>query len=122
MVFYWLYNVFPFYAKDVMSDKTVGLLFLLSGLVIVVFQMPVIRLFQNVKHTITISIGNLLAAIGTALYLSVSYHWIALSFLAVFIATIGEIVYAPVYQTLSVKLFSTKNQVNALTILNSISH
>ncbi len=110
------YDVFPLYASNGFSEKTIGLLFIVSSIVIVLMQMPVTRLIEKWSISFVIFLSNSLLAVGTILLISARNSNCLLCVVGVILLSLAEISYAPLYQSHAVKLFSPMNPVRALAV------
>jgi len=105
------------YAKEIvgLKESQVGLLLSLNGLLIVLFQMPVVHLFSGVRLTAAISLGALMYALG--------YAWVGwaggLGGLAgaVAVVTAGEILVPSAVHALAANMSPDKERGRFLGVL-----
>ncbi|OGT43176.1 MAG: hypothetical protein A3F13_05750 [Gammaproteobacteria bacterium RIFCSPHIGHO2_12_FULL_40_19] len=110
------YDVFPLYAFHYLNEKTIGLLFIISSVVIVIVQFPMNRLLLNFSNQFSMLLSNAILAIGTLLFIAASEKWLMVCILGVVLISMAEVMYAPMYQTLAVQLYQPNNPVRALAI------
>lgn len=101
------YNVFPFYAQSSLGAERIGLFFAGSSLLIVILQIPLTRLCARHKRRDLIIFANLALALGTyALFFATQQ--ISAMVAAVVLLTLAEMIFGPLYQSLSIKVFPGK--------------
>lgn len=101
------YNVFPVYAKEAMSVEQIGLMFAASSALIVLLQIPTSRLAARHKAVTLAMLSNACMALGiVGLYFSVSH--VAAACGAIVLLTLSEIIFGPLYQSMSIKVFAGK--------------
>lgn len=110
------YDVFPVYASQYFNEKTIGLLFVVSSVVIVIAQLPVNRLLKKYSNQSAIVFSNLILGVGTLLFIAASQKLFVLCVLGVILISLAEVIYAPLYQTMAVQLYQPSNPVRALAI------
>jgi hypothetical protein len=110
------YDVFPVYASHYVSEKTIGLLFIISSIVIVCVQLPINSALQRFSNLSVISVSNFILALGTLLFIAVSRDLLMIAALGVVLISIAEVMYAPRYQAMAVRLFQPNNPVQALSL------
>jgi MFS family permease len=86
---------FSVYAVQIvgLSEVQLGFLFGLNGLMVVVAQVPVTRLFSKTRLSTQLILGSLIYAVGYGIMGLVSTF--SFFFLAIFIVTLGEITMSP---------------------------
>lgn len=92
------------YLNDIFgtTPRAFGYLLSLNALLVVLFQFPITIWVKKHKPILMMALGNLLYAIGLSMYGYVTSY--ALFLLAVIIFTLGEMVNAPVVQSLVVNI------------------
>jgi MFS family permease len=110
------YDVFPIYAVGIMSEKIISILFILSSIIIVFAQLPITHIMQQLSEETSILISNLMLAIGTLLFISVSVNGVVVCAVGVIFISLSEVIYAPLYQSLAIKLFEPHHLVLSLAI------
>ena|SRR3990167_2270315 len=108
------YDVFPIFAKSFIDMRIIGALFLFSGVVIVLLQIPFTKIFEKFNHAVSSAIGNLVFGFGIFLLLFASQSMLYLFFLAIIILSIGEVIFVPTYYAMAIKL--SNNPVMSLAI------
>ncbi|MET8867970.1 MFS transporter [Nonomuraea sp. NPDC004580] len=98
-----LHGVFPAHAEPEIGTTGVGRLLALSSLVIVVCQVPLTWVCARFGERTLVSAANLVTAAGTAL-LPLAATGPLPAVAAVFLVTLGEMVYGPLYQSIAVRL------------------
>jgi predicted MFS family arabinose efflux permease len=112
------YEVFPVYAMEAMNEEIVGILFIISSVVIVMMQLPIIAWVEKTSASFALAIANLLLAMGTLLFIPAAQNYLSLCILGVVLISIAEVVYSPLYQSLAISLFQPENRVLSLAILS----
>jgi predicted MFS family arabinose efflux permease len=101
------YNVFPYYAETDLGAEKIGLLFAASSLLIVLLQLPLTRLSARLRRQELIVGANVLMAVGVyALFYAT--HNLSAMVAAVLFLTLAEMIFGPIYQTMSIKVFPVK--------------
>lgn len=98
------YNVFPFYAEHSLGAEKIGLFFAASSVLIVLLQIPLTRLCNRRKRRDLIIFANLALALGVYALLFATQQVSALV-AAVLLLTLAEMIFGPLYQSMSIKLF-----------------
>jgi predicted MFS family arabinose efflux permease len=111
------YDVFPVYAMQTLNEKSIGSLFIISSIIIVLTQMPITKLMKRRSPLSAMIIANFILAAGTVLFIpgikSSGYYYCVLG---VILISVAETIYAPLYQLLAVQLFKPTNAVLSLAI------
>lgn len=110
------YDVFPVYAMHQMSEKNIGLLFIISSVVIVLSQIPISNFITTLSARTSILLSNLILAIGTLMFIPATDNGFAICAMGVVFISLAEVAYAPLYQTLAIRLFESKNSILSLAI------
>jgi predicted MFS family arabinose efflux permease len=101
------YNVFPFYAETAMGAENIGLLFAASSLLIVLLQLPLTKLCTRLRRQELIIGANVFMAVGVyALFYATNNLSAAVA--AVLFLTLAEMIFGPIYQSMSIKIFPVK--------------
>jgi MFS family permease len=111
-------DVFPAYAAEALGARTVGVLFTLSCVAIVVLQVPLTRVSGRLDTTTQVCLANLTAAVGTLLLMNPS-GGLPVVCLAVCLVTVAEMSYGPLYQAMAVRALggSTTTALAVLTFV-----
>lgn len=106
------FSTMPLYYKDVhlLDENKIGLLMGLNGLLIFIFEMPIVKYFENGRFTKTslIIIGAILTALSF-LVLNVS-TWIGVLLIGMLLMTIGEMIAFPFSNAFALKRAKRGNQ------------
>lgn len=101
------YNVFPYYAETRLGAEQIGLLFAASSVLIVLLQIPLTRLSARLKRQDLIVAANLFMAVGVYALFHATHNLSAVV-AAVLFLTLAEMIFGPIYQTLSIRIFPGK--------------
>jgi predicted MFS family arabinose efflux permease len=111
-VFLQYFSTIPLYYKDVrfLSELEIGLLMGFSGLVIFIFEMPVINWLQNTKNSKIklVAIGLFLVAMSYIVLNLTS--WIGVLLIGMLLMTIGEMIAFPFSNSYAVERSAKGNQ------------
>ncbi|HEY5811539.1 MAG TPA: MFS transporter [Terrimicrobiaceae bacterium] len=113
------YEVLPAYAMGVMNQQTIGILFSVSGFVIILLQLPITRLSSKFSSSSLIVVSNLILAAGTILFVPARAGSIMSCVFGTILISVAEIIYTPLYQALAVQVLRAEAQVLGLAILTS---
>jgi len=112
------YEVLPAYAMETIDQQAIGVLFCISGVVIILLQIPIAKLTCRMPSTLSIAISNLILAVGTILFVPAREGYFATCVLGTILISVAEIIYTPLYQSLAIQLLDAENQVLGLAILS----
>jgi len=97
VVFFQYFSVMPLYWKGVhgLSEFKIGLLMGMNGLVIFIFEMPIVKWFENNKtNTLSIIIaGGILTALSFVVILL--FSWVGVVIIGMLLLTFGEMIAFP---------------------------
>jgi predicted MFS family arabinose efflux permease len=110
------YDVFPIYAMRGMNEQTIGVLFIISSIIIVFVQMPMTKIIEKLSAETSIFISNLMLCVGTLLFIPAADNGFFICSLGVIVISLAEVMYAPLYQSIAIKLFEPNNPVLSLAI------
>ncbi len=106
------FSTMPLYYKDVhlLNENKIGLLMGLNGLLIFIFEMPIVKFFENGSHTKTtlIIIGAILTALSF-LVLNLT-SWIGILIIGMLLMTIGEMIAFPFSNAFALQRAKRGNQ------------
>lgn len=108
------YDIFPLYASHWISIKHIGFLFVVSSVAIVFMQLPINQALKNKTPCYAIVLANVMLAFGTLLFLLHSSEYLCVCVIGVVLISFGELIYAPLYQSLAIQSFAPKSDVCAL--------
>jgi len=108
---------FSVYAVDIIqiSAHQLGILYTLNGLLVVLLQIPITRLFGSIRLTLQLACGALLYAAGYGFVGFCMEFWMFI--LAIGIITAGEIIMSPPSLTLAARLAPAKKTGRYMGIL-----
>lgn len=105
-----IFNAFPSSVAAAHGSWVVGVMFAVNAGIIVIFQVLIGRVIQERTNGATdrlltwAGLGNILIAISVvAIIFSISTWW-AVVFLAIVIFTVGEMIFSPLYDSLTMEL------------------
>ncbi len=112
IVFLQYFSTIPIYYKDVhlMSEQQIGLLLGLNGLLIAIFEMPLVKWLENKKNTKSglMAIGAILIALSF-LVLNLT-PWIGIVVIGMLLMTIGEMICFPFSNAFAMQRAKRGNQ------------
>ena len=106
------FSTMPLYYKDVhlLNENKIGLLMGLNGLLIFIFEMPIVKFFENGKYTKTtlIIIGAILTALS---FLVLNFSsWVGVLVIGILLMTIGEMIAFPFSNAFALQRAKKGNQ------------
>jgi len=112
IVFLQYFSTIPIYYKDIhfMSEQQIGLLLGLNGLLIAIFEMPLVKWLENNKNTKSglMAIGAILVALS---FLVLNFTpWIGIVVVGMLLMTIGEMICFPFSNAFAMQRAKRGNQ------------
>ena len=106
------FSTMPLYYKDVhlLDENKIGLLMGLNGLLIFIFEMPIVKFFENGRYTKTtlIIIGAILTALS---FLVLNFSsWVGVLVIGILLMTIGEMIAFPFSNAFALQRAKKGNQ------------
>lgn len=112
VVFLQYFSTIPIYYKDIhlMSEQQIGLLLGLNGLLIAIFEMPLVKWLENMKNTKSglMAIGAILIALSF-LVLNLT-PWIGIVVIGMLFMTLGEMICFPFSNAFAMQRAKKGNQ------------
>lgn len=115
------YDLFPLYSHQFYSMPTISFLFLITCLIIVVFQIPVKKyLIEQTSQRWALFIANLLLAMAVLLLFFGGQGLMSWALAGVICLSFAEMIFLPIYQAHTLMLAGAGNGIYAMSLLSAL--
>ena len=115
------YDLFPLYSHKVYALPTIGLFFLITCFIIVLFQIPIKKLIlERTSKRYALLIAHLLLAASVLLLFFGGKGHIAITLVGLVCLSFSEMIFLPIYQAQTLILAGPANSVYAMALLSAL--